>query len=248
MHENISSLKKTARRAGWLYLGLLPAAYGLMYAPSQIIVKGDDAATMNNLLNKEAILRTGIVCNLFTAVIFIYLAMELYRLFKNVNQYLPKLLVAFVIMQIPITFVLEIFNITSLMIAKGVALKSLDVIQRADFATLFLKIHTYGILIQEIFWGLWLFPFAQLIYKSIFIPRFFGVLLILNGIAYIATSLSFLLFPRYEAFVELYTFPFLFGELAIMLWLMIRGVKDHLSINIVSERKISTIPAVQDQL
>lgn len=233
MEENISLLKKKARRAGLLYLGLLPAAYGLMYVPSQIIVKGNDAATINNLVNKEFLFRSGIVCTLFTAVIFIYLAMALYRLFKGINEYLPKLLVAFVIMQIPITFLLEISNITALMTAKGAALKSLDTVTRTDFTMLFLKIHTYGISIQEIFWGLWLFPFGLLVYKSNFIPRAFGVFLIINGAAYIFISLTFLLFPDYRSSAQLYTFPLLFGELAIILWLLIKGVRNNYGLQLI---------------
>ncbi len=119
-------------------------------------------------------------------------------MFKKVNEYQAELMVALVLVQIPIDFLLDAFSITSLMILKGDILKNLDIQQKQDMAMLFLKIGHYGTLILEIFWGLWLIPFGQLVYKSGLIPRIFGVFLILNGIAlhfdvdyiYIATKLS----------------------------------------------------------
>jgi hypothetical protein len=78
---------------------------------------------------------------------------------------------------------------------------------------------------NEIFWGLWLFPFGLLVYKSGFIPRFLGVWLMINCFAYLAVSFTGLLFPRYEATVFNSAFPAMLGELAIMLWLLIKGVK-----------------------
>jgi uncharacterized protein DUF4386 len=70
--------------------------------------------------------------------------------------------------------------------------------QRDALAMLFLRIHGQGILAAEIFWGLWLFPLAILVYRSRFLPRFLGVWLIINGFAYVAISLTGLLLPQYE--------------------------------------------------
>ena len=148
---------------------------------------------------------------------------------NSVNERQSKLLVALVIVQIPAVFIMEAFNITSLMIFKGEILKTFELSQRQDLAMLFLKINDYGSLPLEMFWGLWLIPFGQLVYKSGFIPRILGILLITAGIAYMIDSFISLLFPSYRAFVHQPTLLFVaIGEISIMLWLLIKGVKNNI--------------------
>ena len=91
---------------------------------------------------------------------------------------------------------------------------------------LFLRLHGHGIRVNEIFWGLWLFPFGLLVYKSGFLPRILGVWLMLNCLAYLATSVTGILWPHYEQRVSSWFFPIMFGELAVMLWLIIMGAKE----------------------
>ena len=138
-----------------------------------------------------------------------FLALALYRLFKQVNERQAKLLVALVIVTIPAVFIMEAFNITSLMILKGEVLKTFELSQRQDLAMLFLKINDYGTLTLEMFWGLWLIPFGQLVYKSEFIPRILGVFLILNGVAYIIHCLHLCFFPTTKLCSSQFRIPFL---------------------------------------
>ena len=226
MEMNSSSLKNTARLAGLLYLLLIiTGAYCVMYVPSQIIGRGDAVTTAKNILSNEFLFRTGIISDLISNTIWVFLVMVLYRLFKQVNERQAKLLVALVIVQIPAVFIMEAFNITSLMILKGEILKTFELTQRQDLAMLFLKINDYGVLTLEIFWGLWLFPLALLVYRSRFLPRFLGVWLIINGFAYLAISFTGLLLPEYESMVFNSALPATLGEIAIMLWLLIKGAK-----------------------
>ena len=88
---------------------------------------------------------------------------------------------------------------------------------------LFLRLHHQEIVAAEILWGLWLFPLAILVYMSRFLPRFLGVWLIVNGFAYLVMSFTGLLLPQYEDRVSNIAFPALLGEMAIMLWLLIKG-------------------------
>jgi hypothetical protein len=90
---------------------------------------------------------------------------------------------------------------------------------------LFLRLHHGGVVVNEIFWGLWLFPFGVLVFRSRFLPRFLGVWLIINGFAYLALSFTGVLFPQYEDLVSNIAFPAQLGEVAIMLWLLIKGAK-----------------------
>jgi hypothetical protein len=133
---------------------------------------------------------------------------------------------ALVIVQIPFVFFMEAFNVASLMILKGEILKTFELSQRQDFAMLFLKINDYGTLPLEMFWGLWLLPFGLLVYKSDFIPRIFGILLFIAGIAYMIDSTIGILLPNYSSFVKYPTILLAaVGEISITLWLLIKGVK-----------------------
>ncbi len=230
MENKIHALKNTARLAGLFYLiWIITAIYGLIYVPSKTIVPGDAVATANKLLANEFIFRTGIVNSIISSTIWLLIALTLYRLFRNVNERQAKLLVALVIVQIPAVFFMEALNIASLMLFKGVILKTFELSQRQDLAMLFFKINDYTTIILEMFWGLWLFPFGQLVYKSGFIPRILGVFLILNGIAYLIHCFTHLLLPSYQALVfQIATPIWTLGEISIMLWLLIKGVKNNI--------------------
>jgi len=231
METNLSSLKKTARLAGGLYLiWVITGIYGLMYVPSQTIVKGNAVATANKILYNEFIFRTGIINDLFSATIGIFLLFALYTLFRQVNKHHALLMVVLFFVTIPVTFIMDGFSIASLMLFKGNVLNTFEISQRQDLAMFLLKINDYGILTLEMFWGLWLLPFGYLAYKSGFIPRLIGIFLILNGIAYIIPSTVSLLLPDYQAIIRQFAMPFLIlGEISITLWLLIKGVKNNIS-------------------
>ena len=228
METNVSSLKKTTRFAGLLYfIWIITGLYGLLYLPSQTIVQGDAVATANKILSNEFLFRTGIINDIISNALWVFLVLVLYRLFKQVNERQAKLMVALVIVQIPALFIMEAFNITSLMIFKGEILKTFELSQRQDLAMLFLKINDYGVLILEMFWGLWLFPLAILVYRSRFLPRFLGVWLVITGIFYVVLSFTSIMLPQYKDMVlnSAFALPAEVGEVALMLWLLIMGAK-----------------------
>jgi|SRR5579863_889894 len=226
MNENATSLKKTAKLAGLLYLIVdITGFYSIMYVPSKILVWGDAAATANNILANEFLFRTGIVSFLICNIIWVFFVLILYRIFKQVNENQAKLMLALMFVTIPIAFVIEIFDITSLMILRGEIIKAFEPQMKRDLVMLFLNIHRYGMVIFNI-GGLWFIPFGQLVYKSGFIPRIFGVLLIIGGIGYMIESCAFLLFPGYHSIILQYIgVTYGVGELSIMLWLLIKGVR-----------------------
>lgn len=229
MDTTTNALKNTARLAGFLYLlWILTAIYGIVYVPSKTIVPGDPAATAQAILANEFVFRTGIINGIVSSVIFVFIGWVLYRLFKDVNERQAQLLVILVLVQIPVVFFMEAFSITSLLLFKGEILRTFDTDQRQDLAMLFLKINEYVTMILEMFWGLWLFPFGQLVYRSGFIPRIFGVFLILNGVAYIIHCFTHILLPAYQALVfQIATPVWTLGEVSIMLWLLIIGVSKN---------------------
>lgn len=227
MQDNFIVLKKTAREAGVLYLLLvITGIYGLMFVSSQTVVPGDAGATAKKIIGNEFLFRTGVINDILSNTVWVFLALALFKLFKHVNESQARLLVSLVLVQIPILFFMEAFNITALMAFKGEILKTTELSQRQELAMLLLKINGFTTIVAETFWGLWLFPFALLIYKSGFIPKLFGVLLYLNGIAYVIHSFTAILFPGQEAIVKNICFPFwIAGEISITFWLIIKGVK-----------------------
>jgi hypothetical protein len=90
---------------------------------------------------------------------------------------------------------------------------------------LFLNLHFHGLVVDEIFFGLWLLPLALLVYRSRFLPRFLGVWLAIDGLAWVILSLTGVLSPQYYDKVFTYAQPASFGEVAFMLWLVIKGAK-----------------------
>jgi hypothetical protein len=97
--------------------------------------------------------------------------------------------------------------------------------QRDALAMLFLNLHHYGFVVAEMFWGLWLFPLALLVYKSRFLTRFLGVWLALAGLAWVVLSLTGILFPQYQGEVNTYLQPAIVGEIVFMFWLLIKGAR-----------------------
>jgi hypothetical protein len=231
MENKLYSLKKTARLAGLLDLfWILSGLFALVYLPSKINTRGDAVTAAQNILSNEFLFRIGIINGLFSCALWIFLIMLFYRIFKSVDLWLAQLLVALVIVQVPIGLIMEAFNITTLMILKGEILKTVDLGQRQEFALLFIRINEYILWVLELFWGLWLFPLGILIYKSLFLPRFLGVWLIINGIAYVVLSITTILLPQYKDILFKISFPAMLGELVFMLWLLIMGVKCKLPI------------------
>lgn len=223
MHPTV----KAARIAGAIYLSMVfTAPFCLIYVPSKLIVRGNAAATADNILAHETMFRLSIFGDLIGQVIFICLAIALYRLLSSVNKTWAALMVAFVLVSAAVSFLNVLNNIAALILFRGGEfLTVFDKPQRDALGMLFLRLHTQGIFIDEIFWGLWLFPFGLLVFRSGFMPRFIGVWLMINCFGYVALSVIALFFPAYYQAAFRYFQPVLFGELVVMLWLLIKGAK-----------------------
>jgi hypothetical protein len=196
----------------------------MMYVPGKLIVHGNAAATANNIAANETLFRLGIAGQLIGQAGFILVALALYNLLKGVNRRHASLMVTLVVVQIPIAFLNELNSIAALVLVRGAdSLAIFEKPQREALAMLFLNLHFHGLVVDEIFWGLWLFPLALLVYGSRFLPRFLGVWLGLTGVAWVILSLTGVLLPQYYEKVFTISQPAFFGEVALMLWLVIKG-------------------------
>jgi hypothetical protein len=228
--EDMDSIKRTARLAGLLYiLGGFPAPFGLIYVPGKLVVHGDATATADRIRASAALLRMGIAAELVSSAIFIFVALTLYRLFKGVNATHALALLILYLLSVPISFLNVLNDVAALNLAGGGNganfLSVVEPHQRDALAYLFMRLHGQGLFVAQVFWGLWLFPFGTCVMRSGFIPRFLGILLMIAGTGYVASSLAELVAPQYASAVSQVTMILIFGELPIVLWLLIWGAK-----------------------
>jgi len=220
------TIRNPGRVAGLWYLVLvLVGPLRLIYIPNTLFVHDNATATAGNLAAHEWLFRFGMVGDLIGSVVLILLVLAFYRLFKGVDQHLAVLVIILGgVMPALINFVNVVSDAGALMIARGPGFLSVfEKPQRDALVLLLLRLHDHQITAAELLWGAWLFPLGTLVYRSRFLPRFLGVWLVINGMAYVAMSLAGLMLPESPDKLFLILQPALFGELALMLWLVIKG-------------------------
>jgi hypothetical protein len=223
----MTSSRNPGRVAGFLYLLLGFSVFRPIYVEGALIVRNSASATAHNIATHESLFRLGIVCDLLAGLSCLVVALALYRVLKRVDRSLGILMVLLGgCMPLVIDSLNSLSDIAALLLARGDGfLSAFDQPQQAALATLFLRIHDYGYVINEIFAGLWLFPFGILVFRSAFLPRLIGVALMINGCAYVIIAFTGLLAPNFVDRVTRVVSPALLGEGAIMLWLMIKGAQ-----------------------
>jgi hypothetical protein len=227
--EEMDSIRKLARFAGLLYvLACIPAPFSLIYVPNTLIVPGNATATASKILAHESMFRLGMAGELITAIAFLFVVLALHRLLQGVNKRQASLMVTLFAISIPISCLNVLNEFAALILLRGAAFLSVFTRPQQDaLAMVFLRLHSFGLVVAAIFWGLWLFPFGLLIRRSGFIPRILGVLLIINCSAYVIPSFTAVLLPQYRDVVTRIALPFLLGEAAIVLWLLIKGAREQ---------------------
>lgn len=223
----MNPIQRKARIAGLWYLTVtLTGIFTLMVAPSKLFVHGDAAATVQRMLGSEMFYRSYMAVSLISSLLFLMLALALYELFKEVDRGLSRLMLVLVVIQIPCAWVVTVAQALALELAKGGTFMGVFTgPQREALAMLFLRIDHHGTMASQLLWGLWLFPLAALVLRARYQPRFLGWWLHLNGLAYVAVWAIAMLAPqRYDRLDDL-LFPVFLGEVAFMLWLLIRGAK-----------------------
>ena len=225
----MNPIKKQARFAGLLYLlASIPAPFALIYVPDKLMVTGDAAATADHVRSFETLLRLGIVTEVITSILFIFVVLALYQLFKRVNENQALAMAILIFCSIPVSLLIVLNEIAALVLASGA--NFLSVFEKGQLDALiylFLRLHSQGFVVAEIFWGLWLFPFGILVIRSGFIPRFLGYLLFIAAFSYLADSFTALLLPAFRPFVSQVTGILGIAELPIIFWLLIWGAKDQ---------------------
>jgi hypothetical protein len=223
----MNAIKKQAHIAGVLYvLASITAVFAWVYVGGKIFVRDDATATANNIRAYETLLRLGIVSELIGSIIFIFVVLALYRLFKAVSEKHAMLMAILLLISTPISLLAVLGELAALIVA-GAAnfLSTFDQHQLDSLSYLFFRLHGQALVVAQIFWGLWLFPFGVLVVRSHFIPRFLGYLLWIAAFGYLANSAAALLSPAYRQAVAQFADPLQMAELPIIFWLLIWGAR-----------------------
>ena len=208
-----------------IFVVLLPLATSIR---SQLIVFGDAAATAQKITANELLFRISFVTELVSALFFVLAAWALYALLKPVNKNLALLFLLLNLCGVAIEC-MSVLNLST----------ALSLLSGADYLTVFpadqlqaqallhIDMYTNGFMIAQIFFGAWLLPLGYLVYRSGFLPRFLGILLIIDFFGVLIWFLQFFLLPE----ADVITYPGLaagfIAEVSLTLWLLVKGVKDN---------------------
>ncbi len=221
--------KKTARMAGFLYLiYIVITIVASVFGRSKLIVFGDAAATARNIMASEWQFRIGITGDLVSAVFFLLAAWALYVLLKSVNKDLALLFLLLNLGGVAVYSINLLNQFAAVLLLSGADyLKVFQADQLQALAMFFLNLHHNGYWIAQIFFGAWLFPLGYLVFKSGFLPRILGIVMMIHCVGWLMTFLEFFLFPGFEVMHYL-TYPLGFiSEFGLTLWLLIMGAKDQ---------------------
>ena len=223
----MGSVKATAHRAGLVYfvfmiLGIL----GEFVLPG-VVVPGDPAATVAKLTSGEAMYRLSILNSFATLVIFILLVAILYRLFREVDRGQAMAMVLLVCVGVAVALANMLARFAPLVILAGADYLSAFTKPQLDALILgILNFHARGGIVATGFWGLWLFPFGILVIRSGYFPRILGWMLLAAGVGYVVTSAVGIVLPDFRAVIFRAMMPLYFGEVPIILWLLIKGARE----------------------
>jgi hypothetical protein len=224
----MQSLKKTSRIAGLWYLGFMIAPFYLIYVPSKTVVHNDAVATATLMRTHEVLFRWGMLAETLGAVIFIGLALALYRLFEGIDRHNARQLVALVLASSALGLVTVVLSASALLAFRGGdSFNAFDAHTREVVGMFLVGMRGQAYGINEMFWGLWLWPFGWLVVRSRFLPRWLGYWLLLDGLAWVVVSLTWFLAPQNAVAVFRYFQPVFMAEVAAMLWLLIIGAKEQ---------------------
>lgn len=188
----------TARIAGLIYLIVVATGiFSLAYVPSQLVVSGDAAKTVANISASPGPFRLGIAAAFACYVAFLVLPPLLYRLLSHVNRDAAALMVCLAITSVPLSLGNLVNRLDVLTLLSGKSyLAAYPADQLGAMVMFSLAKYGNGLLIAEIFWGLWLFPLGYLVFRSGMLPRILGVFLMAGCLGYLVDVLGTTLFAK----------------------------------------------------
>ena len=225
----MNTTQKAARIAGLLYLiYIVVHVFADVIGRSKLIVYGDAATTARNIMASAGQFQIGFIMDLLAAVLFLLTAWALYVLLQRVNKNLALLFLLLNLGGVAIQCASDLFLPASQLLLSGANYaKVFPADQLQALAMSFLYLYKNGFMIAQIFYGAWLFPLGYLVFKSGFLPRILGIVLMIHCCTWLMTSLQFFLFPGFTA-ITYVSWPLGFmAEFGLTVWLLVKGAKEQ---------------------
>jgi hypothetical protein len=219
----LNSPQKAARVAAFVFLIIffLGMSSELFIRPG-MIVPGDAAATVKNIAASEALFRLSLVSDLIRQALLMLLPLILYKLLKPVNKTIASLMVIFALVCVPISMLNELNHFAVLLLSSGAGfLRAFKADQLNALVMFFLELRKYGTLIPQVL-SFWMLLLGYLVFKSGFLPRILGILLMLGGLCYTVQAVLFILFPNFDLMI--FGLFAIIGEMIFYLWLLIKAI------------------------
>ena len=222
-----ASPRQLARIAGALYLiNIVLGAFAISIVPAIVVVSGDAAATAHNIQTHELLYRLGLVAHLVVTLTNVPLAVIFYDLFKVVNRRLALLDAFFILVATAIETAGLLNQFAPLvLLGSGPYTSALPAAQLQALAYMPSALSGIDYSIHTVFFGFDALCIAYLVLRSTFLPRAIGVLMAIDGLAYLVYGFADLLAPGFAAhLVPWIQLPALLGEGSLCLWLLLVGV------------------------
>ena len=217
---------KDAKRAGLLYLAFIITCMFAGIVRMRLIALGDAAKTAGLLENAWGLLKSGAIVDLISAVLFLLTAWALYVLLKPVNKNLALLFLLLNAAGVALQCSSLLHLYAPVLMQRSIDIRSAFLPAQLDaLDLLFFNLHKSGFMMAQIFYGTWLFPLGLLVYRSGFLPRWLGILLMADCVGVMITFFQFFLLPD----LGMIAYPGMavgfIAEFSLSLWLIIKGVK-----------------------
>jgi hypothetical protein len=222
------SPRRLARIAGILYLLVgISGGFAEGFVEPKMYVAGDAAATAANVVANSGLVRIGVVAELFDATVFVFLAMTLYLLLNHVHNSSARAMVVLVAISAGITCLNAVFEFAGLRVATDSAYAA-ALGTRGSNALVMLLLDTQhnGLLIAQIFFGLWLAPLGYLAYRSGLFARSLGIALVVGAVCYLVDMLALFLVPDFgQKIAAFIVIPSAIAEIWMVGYLLVIGVR-----------------------
>ncbi len=225
--EDIGSMKKTARLAGWAYLSVALFGMGAQAIRMFLLEPGHAEATVENIINNESLFLAAIMSDIIMLTAYLLLGVFAYLLFKNVNGRISLLMLSFVVVSSAVAG-LNVLN----------QFAALQLLGNADYLAAiphdlliaqvmhYLDMYESGTYIAQIMgWGPWLFPLGYMGYRSGYFPKFLGIMLMLGSVGLTFEGFRFFLLPDQQIVSAPGIIIATMAELTTIGWLIFRGVR-----------------------
>lgn len=221
--------------AGFIYLiVIITGIFSIGFVPKKLIDWNDGTITFNNISESIFLFKFGIYINVICYIAFSFLPLFLYRILHNINESYARVMVALALLSVPssIENLKHKYSIVGL-IKNGTFMQGVR--SNELIGEIMYSLHQYddGLLLTTVFWGLWLFPLGLLVFKSRFIPKFIGVLLMLGSLGYLINFSGNTLLENYSSFgigKYISLLPAI-AEFSLCVWLLSSSIKTKINGN-----------------